>query len=505
MSIAASLQNSASKSPAASDMTHSGLLLRRKCACGSAKSSLSGECEGCRSKNRLQARLRIGASNDPLEQEADRVADQVLAASASPAISGAAPRIQRDTAAATAAADTAPASVDQVLASSGRPLDTAVRQDMGQRFNYDFSRVRIHSDTAAEQSARDVSANAYTVGHNIVFDAGQYAPGTPQGRHLLAHELTHVVQQGAAHTASCITPTLRTQPKKKAPAKTTKPKVSKPKIPQICGRPSRKVAGNEITQVNLDVGANTLTIDWKDPKKAPAASAGTHSISPGTGRCCVDCNDDKVSQTSGSLCTPKGGSWPVSATGCVLSGHPTAKNPTYFQRGGIAIHSGNTSSPPRSHGCSRTSVEISQLIHDNVVVDKTQIASSGTWASTKCYMKESTDALSNRKDVCDGNKLKSKSKKAGSGKEKAKEKAKSKGTDPKAVEPPKEQTPKPVVPSANQDVPVAAAPELDSDDLADSPQEMLADGPGPNNDPPEHENIGEELAADEDVAEETVV
>ena len=143
----------------------------------------------------MQRKLAIGASNDPLEQEADRVADQVLAAPAQSAVGGAAPRIQRFTGQAKAGADTAPASVDRVLASSGRPLDPALQQDMGQRFGHDFSRVRVHSGSDAEQSARDVSANAYTVGRDIVFGAGRFAPETHEGRRLIAHELTHVVQQ----------------------------------------------------------------------------------------------------------------------------------------------------------------------------------------------------------------------------------------------------------------------------------------------------------------------
>jgi hypothetical protein len=89
----------------------------------------------------------------------------------------------------------APASVARVLAGSGRPLDRALQQDLGQRFGREFSQVRVHSGAAAEQSAREMHANAYTVGHNIVFGAGQFAPGSPEGRRLLAHELTHVVQQ----------------------------------------------------------------------------------------------------------------------------------------------------------------------------------------------------------------------------------------------------------------------------------------------------------------------
>jgi hypothetical protein len=63
------------------------------------------------------------------------------------------------------------------------------------RFGYDFSRVLIHTDAKADDSARAVNARAFTVGRDVVFGAGQYAPGTSEGRRLLAHELTHVVQQ----------------------------------------------------------------------------------------------------------------------------------------------------------------------------------------------------------------------------------------------------------------------------------------------------------------------
>ncbi len=171
-------------------------ILQRKCDCGN-HTVAGGECAEC-SKKKMQRKLTIGASNDPLEQEADRVADQVLAASAHSAVSGAPPRILRFVGQSTGQADAAPASVDRVLASPGRPLDPPLQQDMEQRFGHDFSRVRVHSGAAAEQSARDVSANAYTVGRNIVFGVSRFAPGTHEGRRLIAHELTHVVQQSGS-------------------------------------------------------------------------------------------------------------------------------------------------------------------------------------------------------------------------------------------------------------------------------------------------------------------
>jgi Domain of unknown function (DUF4157) len=89
-----------------------------------------------------------------------------------------------------------PSIVHDVLRSPGVPLDAATRAFMEPRFGHDFSGVRVHSDGRAAESARAVSAVAYTVGHHIAFDAGEYQPGTESGRRVLAHELAHVVQQG---------------------------------------------------------------------------------------------------------------------------------------------------------------------------------------------------------------------------------------------------------------------------------------------------------------------
>lgn len=90
------------------------------------------------------------------------------------------------------------ASVYDVLRSPGQPLDQTTRQYMEPRFGHDFSRVRVHTDAAAARSARAMHADAYTVGRDVVFEQGQYAPSTLAGKQLLAHELTHVVQQGFA-------------------------------------------------------------------------------------------------------------------------------------------------------------------------------------------------------------------------------------------------------------------------------------------------------------------
>jgi outer membrane protein OmpA-like peptidoglycan-associated protein len=92
----------------------------------------------------------------------------------------------------------APPIVHDVLRSPGRPLDAATRAFMEPRFGHDFSQVHIHTGTKAADSARAVNARAFTVGHDVVFDEGQFAPGTTAGAKLLAHELTHVVHQGSS-------------------------------------------------------------------------------------------------------------------------------------------------------------------------------------------------------------------------------------------------------------------------------------------------------------------
>ena len=213
----------------------------------------------------LQCKLQIGAVNDPLEAEADRVADHVMRMSDPVSIAASSPQISRKCAGCKEEDDKklhakpsgaplpgeAPPIVYQVLSSPGRPLDSATRsfmeprfgQRMGEQFrpapvasgkpqaklaigepgnaherqaestahavmqgggtagatrSYDFSGVRIHTDNPAAASAAAMQARAYTVGSDIVFGEGHYRPQTAEGRALIAHELTHVAQQGSA-------------------------------------------------------------------------------------------------------------------------------------------------------------------------------------------------------------------------------------------------------------------------------------------------------------------
>jgi len=128
-------------------------LVQRQCACGQHTAS-GGECEDCKKKQ-----------------------VSLLRHSAGPAGQSAIPPV-----------------VHQVVGSSGRPLSAGARDFMEPRFGHDFSGVRVHTDDHASESARAVNAFAYTVGDHIAFQTGHYDPASSRGRRLLAHELTHVVQ-----------------------------------------------------------------------------------------------------------------------------------------------------------------------------------------------------------------------------------------------------------------------------------------------------------------------
>jgi len=165
----------------------------------------------------LQAKLTVSQPHDPYEQEADRVAEQVMRMPD--------PTIQRTCAPCAAGGPPCPKCADEKKPTvqrkadlpaapaqqgvpddfvrdlgPGQPLDSATRAFFEPRFGHDFSQVRVHSDANAAESAWAVNALAYTVGRDVAFGAGQYAPQTGAGRKLLAHELTHVVQQGSDYS-----------------------------------------------------------------------------------------------------------------------------------------------------------------------------------------------------------------------------------------------------------------------------------------------------------------
>jgi hypothetical protein len=157
----------------------------------------------------MQPKLAIGEVNDPLEHEADRFADLVMRMPDPRVLPTAAPQIKRKctacddeehktlqmkTAGTTRSAGGPPPIVHQVLRSPGEQLGASTRAFFEPRYGHDFSQVRIHADEKAAESARAVNALAYTSGQHVVFGRRQYAPHTAEGKRLLAHELTHVLQ-----------------------------------------------------------------------------------------------------------------------------------------------------------------------------------------------------------------------------------------------------------------------------------------------------------------------
>jgi hypothetical protein len=147
----------------------------------------------------LQTKLTVHQAGDVYEQEADRVADQIMRTPEPKAADSKTIARAIGQPAHRGAID-APASVHEVLRSPGQPLDAATRAFMESRFGQDFSRVRIHTDSAAADSASEIHARAYAAGQNIVFASNQFSPSSTEGGKLLAHELTHVAQQNSGST-----------------------------------------------------------------------------------------------------------------------------------------------------------------------------------------------------------------------------------------------------------------------------------------------------------------
>lgn len=164
----------------------------------------------------LQTKLAINKPGDEYEQQADRISEQVTRMSEAQVqracpCDGGCPKCQteqpgqeRDRVQAKRVGPgdfvqtAVPPTVREVLSSPGQCLDTATRVFMESRFGHEFSQVRVRADAKAAESAGAINALAYTVGRDVVFGAGQYQPHTGEGRRLLAHELSHTIQQGAA-------------------------------------------------------------------------------------------------------------------------------------------------------------------------------------------------------------------------------------------------------------------------------------------------------------------
>jgi hypothetical protein len=227
--------------------------LARSCPVFPSRCSFGGACHACPA--RVQAKLRVSQPGDKCEQEADRLADAVMRTpephTQEEAIFGQTrgPSLQRqcseceeevyrqpleeeeDEAEQTLQAKEVPGRASEAtpderadiegVRSGGQPLPGSVRAFFEPRFGRDFSNVRVHTDAWAVETARAVNARAYTVGRDVAFGTGQYTPGTTEGKQLLAHELTHVVQQSQTalriQRANLLWPTLPLAPGEEGP------------------------------------------------------------------------------------------------------------------------------------------------------------------------------------------------------------------------------------------------------------------------------------------------
>ena len=311
----------------------------RTCACGKHLTPGGGECEQCRRARQATLHRSALSSRPP-------------AAGIPPVVRG-------------------------VLATSGEPLAAATKQTMEAHFGHDFSHVRVHADRRAAESARAVDARAYTVGSHIAFGRDRYAPDSTSGRRLLAHELTHVVQQGEASASSgAQPPTAAHEHEADRAAETVAAGLGA--RPALRSRPSMQRAGEPfIKKVTVHLAPpQNAALEWEGTPPSDAPGNDAFTVSTGKGysdpddpprTCTRTCCSDAAKQCAppwnepgkiGACCTYIGtGFW----TGTPEDEHGgpggwkywTPIQPNYANRA-IALHQHpEVTGKPIGHGCVR--------------------------------------------------------------------------------------------------------------------------------------------------------
>jgi hypothetical protein len=335
----------------------------------------------------IQPKVAISRPGDIYEQEADRVADQVMRMpepvvqrTCSACASGGSPcseceteqkgLVQRKAEQPSDGGGSVPDDFIRNLG-SGEPLDPATRAYFEPRFGYNFGDVRVHTDARAAESAQSVSALAYTMGRDVVWGRGQYAPGTDRGNRLLAHELAHVVQQRASATP---------------------PRVQLRAAPYI-----KKITVHLRPPQSAD-------LEWEGtpPTDAPGADHFTVSTGKGygdpgdpPGTCTRDCCSDPMTQCAppwnqptrvGACCTYYGNDfW----TGTPLEEHNGWKWWTpiqpYYSIRGIALHQHDeVTGHAIGHGCVRMDEPNAKRIYDYSNGRRTNVTVDGRAAPVSC-------------------------------------------------------------------------------------------------------------------------
>lgn len=571
---------------AAPTLHDTGTILRRACSCGGTCSSCRGEKQdetlrrapaaGARQGtlggssdrqgrdfSRIPAHsgraIRVGPVDDAFEQEADRVADAVIAGEQAPSYLPAQRMIQRDIdesageAPAAAESDAAPAAdsgeegtdedtadaedtgcdewgcpqfeagaspaggvarVPMPSAASGSPLPAALRAPFESRIGHDFSGVRVHTGDAAGRAAASVRAKAFTTGSDIYFAPGRFDTASRDGRHLLAHELTHVAQQ--ARGAGAV---LRRapDPKKKAPAG-KKAAPAKPKgppcapknfvcdgncAPAVDTKVVNPFCGNEtcapapaanaafhIRHIDVNMTSQQAVVEWGDTKKTLSVSRFT--VSPNLG------NTPKGSHTIGIKC----GACHTNKTGHGMGWFAGFHNSLQF-----GFHnSQRVAKGVQSAGCVRVpGCDCAQEIHDNTASGSTSVCihtGKGCGHELPQFGKPDTKHTS----VC-GSLFEALPPKPPAPKKGDKKGDKKKDDTPKKLPPPAPASPKAdddKKPEKKKAAPPAAAPKKDAPAVAPPPAKappapLGRDVPVAANEPDERGDY-EEPVRDEEVA-----
>jgi hypothetical protein len=350
-------------------------MLQRKCACGNHTSG--GECEACKKKHEagkgVLQRSALSPFLSPWERESQ-----------------------------------VPPIVHDVLRSPGQPLDAETLAFMEPRFGHDFSSVRVHSDFGAARSARAVNALAYTVGQDVVFGSGQYAPNRGDGRELIAHELTHVVQQSSTESSGAVD---RIEPAD-APAEHNAESIARSVMADVAAGPIRVAAHSiqrraapYIKKITVHLApSQSADLEWQDAPPATATGSDHFTVSTGKGygdpgdppgTCTRDCCSDPDTQCAppwnrpdrvGACCTYHGNNfW----TGVPQEEHNgwqwwTPIQPYYSSRG-IALHQHTAvTGQPIGHGCVRMDEPNAKRIYDYSNRGKTNVTIEGRAAPVAC-------------------------------------------------------------------------------------------------------------------------
>lgn len=361
----------------------------RKSAC-----SCGGGCPACLATS---SAVKVSRSNDPAETEADQIADRVMRMSAYAGPAGIHSALEKNSIhpkRAPGAGDTGPAQdfnlAEVTSGAGGNALEQRTKNFMESRFQSDFSDVRIHTGNSASALNHELGARAFTLGSDVFFAAGQYAPGTVRGNHLIAHELTHTLQQknsGGMYIQKqddSIEVELVDTPYADAldlhnrgvdlPVVGTAPPLAQQNITHgsawsLNGRRASNTkrasgftgdnSGTHISHIDVQINPDsysTASLRWANMGASPGYSLpASLNTSPGAGICSVDCSDVAQSQQSGSHCTPLSPpNYTVQGFSAHLGSYPSATFVTWYHYDrGIAFHYYAVPDHPESHGCTR--------------------------------------------------------------------------------------------------------------------------------------------------------